>query len=354
MARTAKHLWGQIATFSTLAAAFKLVRQGKRFDSDTLAFYANLETNLFAIEEQLQRHTWTPKPFRQFWVTDPKRRLIQAPAFEDRVVHQAVMLHAAPVLLRRFITDTYGSIADRGVLPASKRLRAFMRSASRKWAHPYVIKADISSYFPSIPHAALMGRLERIFADDELLWFFETLLYKSGFTDRGLPIGALCSQWLANLYLDSLDHFAKDDLGIKYYVRYMDDFVVVGENKAWCQATLARLREHVLGLQLELNPKTTVMPISQGVDFVGYRHWTSHVRPRKRTLKRARKSFKTMRRLYHAGKIDLEYIRPRVAAFAGYMMHCDGHRSAMAILDSFVLGKQPEKKDAAKGEKEFD
>ncbi len=84
------------------------------------------------------------------------------------------------------------------------------------------------------------------------------------------------------------------------------------------------------------------MPISQGVDFVGYRHWASHVRPRKRTLKRARKSFKTMQRLYHAGKIDLEYVRPRVAAFAGYMKHCDGYRSTMAILENLVLQRPAE------------
>ena len=302
MAKTVKNLWGHIATFSNLAAAFNLVRRGKRWDSDTLGFYADLEANLFTLEEQLREHTWSPKPFRQFWVTDPKRRLIQAPAFEDRVVHQAVMLHAAPVLMRRFISDTYGSLADRGVLAASMRLRSFMWSASRTWAHPYVIKADISKYFPSIPHALLMRRLEHIFADPELLWFFETLLYRSGFTERGLPIGALCSQWLSNLYLDSLDHLAKDELGIKYYVRYMDDFVVVGENKAWCRETLARLQEHVEVLQLALNPKTNVIPISQGVDFVGYRHWTSHVRPRKRILKRARKTFKTMHRQYHEGK----------------------------------------------------
>lgn len=339
MARTAKNLWEHIATFSNLAAAFKLVRQGKRFDSDTLAFYASLEENLFALEEQLRQRAWLPKPFRQFWITSPKMRLIQAPAFEDRVVHQAVMLHAAPVLERRFIADTYASIAGRGTHAASKRLRSFMRSASRRWERPYVIKADIKSFFPSLPHALLLHRLERLFADADLLWFFDTLISRSGYDGRGLPVGALTSQWLANLYLDSLDHHAKDDLGIKYYVRYMDDFVVVGESKTWCRETLSRLQAHVEGLQLALNPKTGLFPISQGVDFVGYRHWTSHVRPRKRTLKVARKSFKTMRRLYHEGKIDLEYIRPRVASFAGYMKHCDGHRSTMAILDSFVLKK---------------
>lgn len=345
MAKTFKNLWGQIATFRNLAAAFTLVRQGKRFDSDTLSFYADLESNLFALEEQLQQCTWQPKPFREFWVTDPKLRLIQAPAFEDRVVHQAVMLHVAPVLQRRFIIDTFASIKGRGTHAASNRLRSFLRSASRKWEHPYIIKADIKSFFPSLPHDLLMQRVQRIFSDQDLLWFFDSLIHRSGYQGRGLPIGALTSQWLANLYLDSLDHHAKDTLGIKFYVRYMDDFVVVGESKAWCRETLARLQDHVEGLQLAMNPKTGLWPLSQGVDFVGYRHWTSHVRPRKRTLRRARKTFKRLRGLYYDGRVDLEFIRSRVASFAGYMRHCDAHTSMGSILERFVLVKRHDEKE---------
>lgn len=343
MPKTAKNIWPEIASFATLAEAFKRVRAGKRFDTDTLQFYTHLEDNLFALEEQLLQKTWRPQPFRQFNITLPKPRLIQAPEFSDRVVHQTVILKAGPVMERRFVSGSYASRLGKGTHAASRQLRAFLRSASAKWAHPYLIKADVKSYFATIPHDGLMERVKRVFGDPDLLWFFDTLIRGSGYADRGLPIGSLTSQWLANLYLDSLDHYIKDELGAPYYVRYMDDFVLVGPDKAWCREKLGQIAAHIEGLGLRLNPKTGIQPISQGVDFVGYRHWTSHTLPRKSTVKRAKKQFKSLQRRYNAKKVDFEYVRARVVSFTGYMKHCDGKTTLQSILDKFVLvggGKQ--------------
>jgi len=337
MPKTAKNLWPQIATFATLAKAFTKVREGKRFDADTMHFYARLEENLFDLEAALQARTWTPSPFREFMVYVPKTRRIQAPAFGDRVVHQAVMFYCAPIFERRFISTSYANRKGYGTHLASYRLREFMRAASVKWGKPYIIKADISKYFPSISHARLMGRLRRLFADPGVLWFFDTLIHQSGFEERGLPIGSLTSQWLANLYLDRLDHFIKDDLGAPYYLRYMDDFVLLGPNKAWGRETLERIRGFLAGMDLTLNPKSGIRPISQGVDFVGYRHWTSHTLPRKRTVKRARKQLKGLQSRYNAGKIGFDYVRARVVSFTGYMKHCNGRRTLEHILERFIL-----------------
>ena len=348
MARTAKNIWQEAATFTTLARAFQKVREGKRFDSDTMRFYANLEDNLFALEAQLQARTWKPSPFREFIVHVPKLRRIQAPEFGDRVVHQAVMLCAAPVFERRFISDSYANRVGHGTHAASRRLREFLRAASVKFEKPYLIKADISKYFPNISHDRLMERVRRLFADPGVIWFFDTLIRGSGYEERGLPIGSLTSQWLANLYLDSLDHYVKDELGIKYYVRYMDDFVLVGPDKAWCKEKLALLDEHVQGLGLALNPKTGIRPVSQGVDFVGYRHWPSHTLPRKRTVKRFRKQVKSLQRRYNEGKISFLDVNSRVQSFVGYMKHCNGFRSTASALDKLVLvgnGKQEKNED---------
>jgi hypothetical protein len=190
-----------------------------------------------------------------------------------------------------------------------------------------------------------MRKLKRIFGDPAVIWFFDTLIRNSGFTGRGLPIGSLTSQWLANLYLDSLDHFVKDDLGVKHYVRYMDDFILVGPDKEWSRAILAQIGDYLAGLELALNPKTGIRPITQGVDFVGYRHWTSHTLPRKRTVKRAKHVFKTLQAQYNAKKIDFEYVRARVVSFTGYMKHCNGRNTLNHMLERFVLtgaGKPPE------------
>lgn len=337
MPKTAKNLWPEIATFATLTRAFAKVREGKRFDGDTLRFYVDLEQNLFALQAALLARSWKPSPFREFVIHEPKMRRIQAPAFGDRVVHQAVMLHCAPVFERRFISDSYANREGYGTHLASYRLREFLRAGSAKWGKPYIIKADIRKYFPSIPHARLMARLRRLFADPGVLWFFDALIHGSGYDGRGLPIGSLTSQWLANLYLDRLDHFVKDDLGAPYYLRYMDDFVLVGKDKAWCREMLERIEAFLAGMDLTLNPKTGIRPVSQGVDFVGYRHWTSHTLPRKRTVKRARKQLKGLQRRYNAGEIDFEHVRARVVSFTGYMSHCNGRRTLEHILDRFIL-----------------
>ena len=180
--------------------------------------------------------------------------------------------------------------------------------------------------------------LPRITSDNDVLWLFEQIVRHNGYEERGLPLGCLTSQWLANLYLDALDHFVKDDMGLKYYVRYMDDFVLIGPSKAWCWTVLDNIRAFVEdSLLLKLNPKTGIWPISRGIDFVGYRHWTDHVLPRKRTVERARKAFRRFPGLYRAGEIDLDYIRSRVVSFTGYMAHCDGHTTLEHILARLVL-----------------
>ena len=339
MPKRAKNLWADVVSYENLFAAFRRVRKGKRFHPAVLKMYYSLDDTLFGIRERLLAGTWTPAPYREFWVQERKPRLIHAPSAPDRVVHWALMLQAAPVFERRFIADSYACREGKGAHIASQRAREYIRAASGKWGNPYILKADISKYFPSIDQAVLMRRVERVIADKHVLWLFDTLIRngKAGY-GVGIPIGALTSQWLANLYLDALDHYIKDDLGIQYYLRYMDDFIVIGPSKAWCRTVLDQVEKFLTcALHLRLNPKTGIWPVTHGLDFVGYRHWSDHVLPRKRTVKRARAQFRDMKRLYAKGRIDLEYVRPRVASFTGYMKHCDGYQSLEHMLDEFVL-----------------
>ena len=194
------------------------------------------------------------------------------------------------------------------------------------------------------------------YADRDVLWLFGRIIraqQMQGVPDAmldsvpygtGLVIGALTSQWLANLFFDPIDHFIKDELGVRYYLRYMDDFVLVGPSKDWCRTMLASIEKAVNCRKLNLNPKTSIYPASHGLDFVGYRHWTNYTLPRKRTVKRARLRFRHLREQYARGRIDLDYVRPRVASFTGYMQHCDGFVTLDKILENFVLVRQKENK----------
>ena len=172
-------------------------------------------------------------------------------------------------------------------------------------------------------------------------WAFVRLIgQECGYTQRGIPVGALTSQLFANVYLDQLDHKIKDEWGIKNYVRYMDDFVILSGSKRELWNILDSLHDYLaLDLHLALNPKTDIYPASKGVNFAGYRTWSTHILPRKRNLKRTRKIFRALARQYTAGHIGLDYIKPRIMSFLGYVQHCSAWRTTGSILDELVLSK---------------
>lgn len=344
MPRRARNLWPQVVDFENLHLAFRKVRHGaKRFHPQLMRMYYALDDTLFALQESLITHTWQPLPYREFWINEVKPRFISAPAAPDRVVHWALMLQVGPVFERRFIHDSYACRENKGSHQASRRAQDFLRAATVQWGRPYILKCDISKYFPSIDQRILMQRLERIIADPDVLWLFDAIIRNGqACPSVGIPIGALTSQWLANVYLDALDHFIKDDMGLPYYIRYMDDFVFMGPSRQWCATVLAQVEKFLQSLRLTLNPKTAIWPASHGLDFVGYRHWTDHILPRKRTVKRARRLLRAMKRDFARGRIDTEYVRPRVASFTGYMQHCDGHTTLEKMLEDFVLVRESE------------
>jgi hypothetical protein len=131
-----------------------------------------------------------------------------------------------------------------------------------------------------------------------------------------------------------------EELGVKFYVRYMDDFIVIGNNKKWLRGLLGLIESFLKKrLHLDLNPKTSIFPVSQGIDFCGYRVWPSHILPRKRTIKRARKKLKVMARRCSSGQIPLSEYRAGVMSFLGYAKHCDSSEAVNHILqESFVKG----------------
>lgn len=342
MPKPVKHIWPQVIDICNLLSAWHKASAEKRETGEVLKFYRNLERNLFTIRRALERKTWQPSFCREFVIFEPKRRLIQAPEFADRVVHHALMNVVEPIFERRFIPDTYACRKGLGVHMASRRAQQFMREASHRWGQPYIIKADVSKFFPSVDQRILLKRVERVIGDPNVLWLFDTIIRSGGPAyGKGVPIGALTSQWMANLYLDPLDHFIKDELGVRCYVRYMDDFFIAGPSRLWCRTVLEQAEKFLrCVLLLKLNPKTSIFPVSHGLDFVGYRTWTDHVLPRKRTIRRNKKKFKRMQQRYAEGEIDLDYIRPRVASFVGYMQHCDGFVTLERILEKFTLTRK--------------
>lgn len=336
---TTTGLWGQITDFDNLYQAYLEARRGKRDRSSVLRFSANVEENLVNLQNHLLWKSWAPGKPREFVVKEPKLRLIQAPPFEDRVIHHALVRVVNPIFERKFISDSYACRVGMGTQAAVARAQRFIRVAKRNHGpEVYVLKADISKFFASIRHSVLLGEISRTISDRDVLWLWQQIICGYGNeTGVGLPVGALTSQLGANILLNRLDHVAKDDLGIKHYVRYMDDFIAVLPNKASAASTLGDLASVVEGLSLELNPKTAIHPWQRGLDFCGYRIWPTHILPRKRNIKRARASFRTLSLRYRAGLVDQKHVRQRVCSFLAYAKHCDARRTVIGVLGDLRL-----------------
>lgn len=340
MPKPAKNLWPLVLEWDNLLLAAKEAARTRRYRAEVLRFNAYLEENLLDLQRLLRTGQWHPGPYRQFYVYEPKKRLVHAPWYPDRVLHHALVQIIGPYFERRFIDQSFACRVGKGTHAASDYLSSMLRSAHAGHENVFVLKADISKYFYSIDHDILLRVIARIIGDKYVLEILRRLVRECGCIEgnRGLPLGALTSQLMANAYLDQLDHFVKDNLGVKYYVRYMDDFVILGSDKQKLWQLLATIREFLdVRLHLALNVKTRVFPASQGVDFAGYRHWPAYKLPRKRNVRRAARRFAGLTRCYAAGKVDMAIVRCCVASFVGYMKPCKGWRSAESALDRLVL-----------------
>lgn len=339
MPKTTNGLWAKIIDFENLHQAFLEARHGKRYRLEVMRFAINLEENLTNLQNHLIWKTWTPGKQREFVVREPKLRLIQAPPFADRVVHHALVRIINPAFERKFIPDSYACRVDKGTQKSVFRVQHFMQVAKRNWGDDfYVLKADISRYFASIQHDILTGEVERTISDPSALWLWRRIIKGYGHeAGIGIPVGALTSQLGANVLLNRLDHIAKDDMGIRHYARYMDDFIAVLPNKAEAARVMNELEKAVNALGLNLNPKTAIHPWQRGLDFCGYRIWPTHILPRKRNVKRARASFRVMAKKYRDGDVDQEHVRQRVMSFLAYTKHCNACRTVDGVLGDLIL-----------------
>ena len=341
MPKTYSHLYERIISFENLYQAYCDARRGRRYRNDVLEFHSNFEDVLLTLHDELKYKTWRPDVYREFLAkNEVKRRIINAPSFRDRVVHHAMANVVRPLFEKKYIFDTYATLLGKGTHKAVFRAQDFLRRADKEWESVYVLQCDISKYYPSIDHDVLMQQLKRTIRDKDVLWLWEQINTGFSETGKGLPIGALTSQIAANVYLDVLDHFVKDCAGIKYYVRYMDDFVILGPSKEFLWSTLADIKWLLeCHLKLRLNPKTSIYPANRGVDFAGYRTFKTHILPRKRNIKAAKKRFKALSDQYRKGYVSLERAKASVMSFLGYVRHCQARRTTISTLSRLKLTK---------------
>ncbi|ABO49761.1 RNA-directed DNA polymerase (Reverse transcriptase) [Desulforamulus reducens MI-1] len=341
MPKTYKNLFEQIYQFDNLYNAYLKARKGKRYIGEVLEFTANLEENLISIQNDLINQTYQTGRYREFYVYDPKLRLVAALPFRDRVMHHAVCNIIEPIFEKVFIYDSYACRVNKGTHAGANRVTSYLRKAQRHWPRVYCLKGDVKQYFPSINHGILKRILHRKISCPKTRWLLNEIIDSSASSDdlnpSGIPIGNLTSQLFANIYLNELDHFIKEDLCARYYVRYMDDFIILGDNKRQLWAVLDEIKGFLdFKLNLQLNGKTGVFPVNQGIDFLGYRIWATHRLIRKSSKKRMKRKLRSFKKRYAAGKIDKERINSSIQSWLGHCKHANTHNLRRRLLDNFI------------------
>jgi len=323
----------RVYDFGNLYAAFLKARKGKRGKPSVAKFEANLLEALSLLSELLKNKTYTMSQYFVFKVYEPKERVVMTNAFKDKVVQHSLCDNVLePAFSKSFIRDNYASQRGRGTHDGLYRLEEFMRSYyfSRKaqaeregreeglprlspaeYADGWVLKCDVSKYFYSIRHEPLKRMVRRFITDPDVLWLIDLIIDST--PDPGIPIGNQTSQWFAVMYLSGLDHFIKEKLKIKYYGRYMDDFFLIHEDKAYLQYCKKEIEKYVAGLGLSLNNKTNIFPLRNGIDFLGFHTYLTETGKVIRKVRRSSKSneqkkLKKQRYLLDSGKITLKQV----------------------------------------------
>ena len=319
-------LMARIASFQNLERAWRNARKGKR-RSPAMQIYAyDLERHLWRTRRALLAGTWRFGPYRSFGICDTKPRRIVAAPFADRVVHHAICGIIEPLFDRGFIHDSYACRTGKGNLAAVHRFQRFVRAVP----DGFVLQCDVARCFQSVDHSVLLELLARKIKDPRLLALLQDLVASAPLDPefgpgRGIPIGNLTSQLFANVYLDPLDHFAKQQLRLGRYLRYVDDFVAVHEDKRVLHEAREALRAFLWErLRLHMHPrKATVRPVRHGTDVLGYRVWPERIRIRRANVRRFTRRERGLRRSYHAGSLSAEEYWRSVDSWLAFANHAD-------------------------------
>ena len=347
-------IYEQIYDYENLYEAYLSARRNKTQRSEVLAFTRNLEENLIELQNELIWHTYHVGRYRELYVTDPKKRLIMALPFRDRVIQWAIYRQINYLLDKRYIPTSYACRIGGGTQRAVHQFQQYIRHTP---GEVYVLKLDVSKYFYRIDHGVLLGILHRIFKDHELLELLRRIIddeqggglfgidIETGEREAGvgMPIGNLTSQMFANLYLNEADQFAKHELRARKYIRYMDDMVIVSNDKAYLRDCWQAMDDFLAGhLKLRLNRKSTILKASNGIDLCGHRVWRDHIKLRKKAALKAKYRLRWLKGAYASGEVDLQTVTASLTSYFGLLSHCDSYELRKSILKDLVLVRHRE------------
>lgn len=339
----------EIFTFENLYAAYVNCRKSKQHKGEVIRFEANLSLYLVRLQNDIMQRKYKFGNYRVFKIYEPKERVIEALPFKDRIVIRCFCDQVLRSKIeKKLIYDNGACRRGKGTDFALGRLEKFLRHAyfEKGDNHIYYLKCDIRQFFPSIDHDILLSLLKKEnFSADEM-WMIEKMIKEQPNQNKvGLPLGNQSSQWFALFYLNGIDRYIKETVRVKGYVRYMDDMILIHRDKAYLRKCLAGIEERChKDLHLELNQKTQIGRVCDGISFLGYRHILNKSGSITRVLcstskRRMKKHLRTMDTLQKKGLIDNTYVNIRKSAFYNHIKSTINHYIFKEILKTDDIGK---------------
>lgn len=336
-AKMPNNLYDMVVDYNNLKKSYKTTQKGKRkFKKEAILFDMARERNLVQLWRELKNETYSPGDYIKFKIYEPKERIIHAPRIRDKVVQFAAHVGLMEVYYNKFINTSYACLLKRGTHRAVQKVQHNMKICQWKYGDGWVLKMDIKRYFYSINRDILKKILRKKIHDDKFLRLLNKIIDSSPEGEKGIPLGNVTSQDFANIYLNEVDQYAKRYLGLKYYVRYMDDIIVVLKSKEEAQKAKQDIEKFLNEkLDLEINDKTKIFPVSQGVNAYGFKIFTTHRLVRDSSKAAMKRRIKAMDRKVTEGTLDKEYVKQCVNSWLGHSRHSNSYNLCKKIFNKY-------------------
>jgi len=332
--KTYNNLYENICSKKNLVLAWKKARKGKTKKEYVIEFEEDIVGNINSLYEELKNQIYFPRPLETFVIRDPKTRKISRADFRDRIIHHAICNIIEPIFERIFIYDNCANRKNKGSLFALKRFKKFQRKVTNNLSkQAFCLKADIKQYFREIDRRILIEILKKKIKCRKTISLIEIILNNSQ-ENKGMPLGNLTSQFFANVYLNELDYFVKHELKAKFYVRYVDDFVILHSSKKRLEDWKNQIKDFLRGnLKLELHPdKSKIISLSKGVDFVGFRNFYYCRLLRKRNIRSMKKKVE----LFSKGEFTQEKFKEILQGWCAHAKWANTYNLRRRIINEII------------------
>ena len=330
-------LYSEIISLKNLILAHKRARKGKTKKNYVKNFEENLAYNLKVLYDELNYQMYIPRPLVSFILRDPKTRKISKSDFRDRIVHHALIRVIEPLFDKTFIYDSCANRKGKGNLFALKQFELFQRKVTNNLqTKAFCLKADIKHYFQKVDREILFKIIKRKISGGKIINLIKLILDNFN-ENKGMPLGNLTSQFFANVYLNELDRFVKHKLKAKYYIRYVDDFVILHKSNSQLEEwkiEISNFLKEKLKLELHQN-KSRIINLSKGVDFVGFRNFYYFRLLRKRNIGNIKRKID----LFNQGEISCEKLSEIFLGWNAYAKWANSYKLRKEIIRHYSIAR---------------